>query len=452
MRIEEIKNNLQSVLQELEEARVTGIAMADDPTSTTQAMAVQMDKVSRLESKRALLQAKLAEAEGQQSDERRMTQAADEDRVQMGAKAFKSSGDFFHAVARQKSSGDTRLAEYASIKSAATGQNLTTDADGGYLVPPEYASELLTFAQSASVIYPSVRHTPVSGNRLIENYVKQDTRGDTTSSLRGRSGVLAYWLAEAAQYTASMMKFGQIDTALTKLTGLAYATDEMLEDLPALGAILADGFRDEFAFKIDDAILNGSGTNMPKGVLNSGNNALVTVAKEAEQAAATVNLANIVKMYNALPASMRSEAVWYCNQDVETALIQMLMQTGTVSSDGESAVEKVAGNIGMPIFLPAGGLTDAPNGRLFGIPLHPVEQCAALGSVGDLVLMVPDAYRWIEKGGIKAQTSIHVRFDYDETAFKFTYRCNGYPLWQNKIAAYKGATARSPYVTLAARA
>lgn len=452
MKIEDIKNSIRTARTELEQARAAGIAMADDPTATTQALNDQMDKVTRLNSKLTLLTAQLEEMEQTQGAPKNLAQIADDDRVRDGAKAFRSSGDFFSAVARMRSRPDARLVEYASIQSAASGQNLTTDADGGYLVPPDYASELLKFAESASVIYPAVRHTPVSGNRLIENYLKQDTRGDTTSSLRGRSGVLAYWKGEAEQYTASSMKFGQIDTSLVKLTGLTYATDEMLEDLPALGSMIADGFRDEFAFKFDDAILNGTGTGMPKGVLASSNAALVTVAKEANQPAATINVANLLKMYNAFPAALRSNAVWYCNQDVETALMQLTMQTGTVSSGGSEPVEGVSGTFGVPVYLPAGGLSGEPYARLLGRPLIPVEQCAALGSAGDLILMDPTAYRWIEKGGIKAQTSIHVRFDYDETAFKFSYRCNGYPLWQNAITAYKGSTSRSPYVALAARA
>lgn len=451
MNIEELKNSLRSVQAELAQERAAGIAMANDPTSTTQAMTAQMDKVNRLNSKLAILQSELADAEQQQGDAQRMTQIADEDRVMSGAKAFKSAGDFFRCVARANRADDSRLAEYASIRSAASGQNLTTDADGGYLVPPEYASELLTFAQSESVIYPKVRHTSVGGSRLIENYVKQDTRGDTTSSLRGRNGVLAYWLEEAGKYTGSSMKFGQIDTPLTKLTGLAHVTDEMLEDLPALASILADGFRDEFAFKIDDSILSGTGSNMPKGVLDASNAALVTVAKESGQASGSIVLANIIKMYNAMPAALRAGAEWYCNQDVEAALMMMLIQTGTVTSGGESAVEKLTGTMGMPVYLPAGGLSGSPNGRLLGLPLRPVEQCPALGTKGDLLLMAPNAYRWIDKTGIQSTTSVHVRFEYGETAFKFTYRCNGYPLWQNTIAAYKGSTARSPYVVLADR-
>ena len=47
----------------------------------------------------------------------------------------------------------------------------------------------------------------------------------------------------------------------------------------------------------------------------------------------------VLKMYNALIASNRGKAVWYINQDLEIVLMQLLMQVGSVSSTGASAVD-----------------------------------------------------------------------------------------------------------------
>ncbi len=386
-----------------------------------------------------------AETEASKSRIEANTVKAAIDRVQKGASAFHDAGDFFRAVANNRQRTDARLSEYASIRDQATGQNITTDADGGYLVPPDYASELIKMAQGESVLYPLVAKAPISGNRLIEHYLTGATRAD---GVRG-GGLQAYWKGEADQYTASKATFGEVATDLSKLTGLAYATEEMLQDAPAISSIIAQTFADEFTFKIDDAILNGTGSGMPLGILktgNGGNAALVTIAKESGQAAGTIVMNNILKMWNALPAYLRSEAYWLINQDVEIVLMQMLMAAGTVAA-GEASVIS-----GVPVYLPMGGLSGQPYSMLLGRPVLPMEQCAAIGSVGDIVLVVPSKYRWIEKGGLNAQTSIHVRFDYDETAFKFTYRAGGRPIWPNPVTAYKGATQRSPYVALAARA
>ena len=107
----------------------------------------------------------------------------------------------------------------------------------------------------------------------------------------------------------------------------------------------------------------------------------------------------------------------------------------------------------MPLFVPAGtGNNNTPNAKLKGLPAFPIEQASAAGDVGDIMLVdLVNGYITIDQGGIDAQTSIHVKFLEDETAFRFTYRANGAPRLRSTVAAYKGSTARSHLVTLAAR-
>ncbi len=60
----------------------------------------------------------------------------------------------------------------------------------------------------------------------------------------------------------------------------------------------------------------------------------------------------------------------------------------------------------------------------------------------------------IEKGAIKRDVSIHVRFVHDETCFRFVKRLDGQPIPTAPLTPYKGAAGEkhSPFVTLAARA
>ena len=51
-----------------------------------------------------------------------------------------------------------------------------------------------------------------------------------------------------------------------------------MDDAAALSSIIQDGFRDEFNFKIQDGIINGSGAGQLLGILNAGS--LVSVTKE----------------------------------------------------------------------------------------------------------------------------------------------------------------------------
>jgi HK97 family phage major capsid protein len=103
--------------------------------------------------------------------------------------------------------------------------------------------------------------------------------------------------------------------------------------------------------------------------------------------------------------------------------------------------------------MPANGVTGLPYGTLFGRPVIPCEQCKALGTVGDILLVDPKDYIGIEKGRITSDSSIHVQFLYDEQLLRFRYRFNGAPYTQNKVASYAKSTwYMSPYVALATRA
>lgn len=444
--IEQIRAQLADVTKQVAACRNAGIAMAADKNSTAAELQAKAAELEGLKARADMLRTALDDETERQSGNLKAMKSAN-DSIQTAADKFKSMGDFFSVVARASNREnpqiDPRLQDYMNIRSAATGQNLTTDAEGGYLVPPDYAAGLLNVAQSESVLFPEVTRVPVSGNRLIVNELDQESRENSTEDIKGRNGgLLAYWIGEAQEYTASKMKFKQNQTDMSKLTGLCYATEEMLEDLPAMSSYISQGFADEFTFKLDDSILNGTGNGMPTGVLNSANKALVTIAKEADQGGATVLLNNILKMYNAMPAKNRARAKWYINQDLEIVLMQLMMNVGATAE----------GPLGMPLFLPAGSLTNSPNGVLLGRPIVPIEQASALGTMGDITLMDLSQYRWIDKSGINAQTSLHVRFLQDETAFKFTYRAGGKPIWSNTIKAYKGGTERSPYVALATRA
>jgi HK97 family phage major capsid protein len=221
---------------------------------------------------------------------------------------------------------------------------------------------------------------------------------------------------------------------LNKLMGLYYATDELLTDAAALGSIVEMAFAEEFAFMLDDGAIRGTGAGQMLGILNAA--CLVSVAKEAGQAADSVVPENIIKMWSRLWARSRPNAVWFINQDVEPKLHTMSITVGTG---------------GVPVYMPAGGLSQSMYSTLFGRPVIPIEQCATVGDKGDIVLADMSQYLTAVKGGIQAAQSIHVQFLTDETAFRWVYRTDGQPWWKSALTPYKGSNSQSPFVTLDAR-
>lgn len=338
-------------------------------------------------------------------------------------------GSVLNAVAKSKITGnmDKRFAN------AATGGNDVVPVDGGFLVGETMTEEILKRVYDNAVIAGRCRRRPVSvGNRYVQNYIDETSR--TTGNRMG--GIQGYWVDEAGSITPSKPKLGQIDLKLSKLAGMYYATDELISDAPGLESEVQGWFGDEFAFLLDEAILNGTGAGQPQGITNS--NAVVTVAKEAGQGANTIVYENIIKMWSRMWARGRSNSVWLINQNIEPELFTMAQSIGTG---------------GVPVYLPANGIADAPYATLMGRPVLPVEQASTLGTKGDIMLVDLDSYLLIEKAneGIKAAQSIHVEFLTDQRAFRFTYRVNGQPIWQAPLTPAKGSTTLSAYVNLATR-
>lgn len=432
----ELKQNLQDVRADLRAAETEGVRLAQNRETPYAELKAQSDLIEALQIREALLGQELERVENE---------GKPKPKAAASKSAFASLGEFAQAV---RNATVNRVRDDRLYMDAATGANESTDADGGYLVPPEYADGVLDLVRGESVLYPQARKVTIRGNRLIENVLNETSRADPSTGSR-HGGVLAYWKSEAAQYTAVKAALRERTTNVEKLTAYCPVTEELLQDAPAIEGMINDLVAREFAFKVDDMILNGAGSgNVPLGVLSG--SALVTVAKESGQGAGTISYENILKMRNALIAQCRPNAKWYINQDVEMELIKLLAPTGSIASTGESAVEAIVGQTGMPLYAWPGqyGNTD---GLLFGIPVKPLEQCAALGTKGDIVLMDASQYLIVERGGVTRQASMHVRFDYDETVFKFSWRLGGRPDWDSAITPYKGTTSRSPYVALATR-
>jgi HK97 family phage major capsid protein len=345
---------------------------------------------------------------------------------------FKSMGEFFSSVVEAAKTPDDIDKRLRALK-APSGLNEAVSSEGGFLVRPEYANVLLEKLYNTGEITRRVYHMPVGAN---SNGVSIPAVAESSRANGSRfGGVQAYWAGEAAQFTGSKPSFEMIDLKLKKLTALCYASDELLADAVALESFITRKFPEEMAFKTEDAIFEGSGAGMPLGITNAP--ALVTVTKEVGQAAATIVKANIDKMYARMWGRSLQNAVWYVNQD---AMPQLL------------SLNQAVGAGGSVVFLAAGSMANQPYNTLYGRPIVPVEYCSTLGTVGDIIFADLGEYVMQDKGAAQMASSIHVRFDYDETAFRFVYRVDGQPMWRTALTPFKGTNTLSPFVALATRA
>jgi len=345
---------------------------------------------------------------------------------------FASLGEQAQAIAKAATPGgqiDPRLYDIR----AATGLGETVPSEGGFLVQQDFSTELLQGSYDVGLISSRVNRLPISAS---SNGLKLPAVDETSRADGSRwGGIKSYWTNEAALKVKSKPKFRLMELNLKKLIGVSYVTDELLQDSTALDSFLRQAFTDEIAFRTDDAIINGTGAGMPLGILNSPS--LVSVEKEAAQAADTIMTENIVKMFSRMPARNRKNAIWLINQEIEPQLFTMHLDVGTG---------------GIPVYMPANSLSGLPFQTLLGKPVIPIEQASALGTLGDIMFIDPTSYILIDKGSVKTDISIHVQFLYDESVFRFVYRVDGQPSWAAPLTPYKGANDLSPFVTLKARA
>lgn len=413
----------------LDTAKAEGRDLTDEETKVFEDLGKEIDRYKNMIEKEARVTAI--------KDELSKT-VTDPPRAEVGdtlKNKFSSLGEMLNAVKQAYSpSGrvDNRLVS-DSITNAGTGMSVNVGSDGGFMVQPQFVTMLMDSIMKQSALLPNITMIPIG----------KDSNGITLPALAETSradgyrfgGVRAYWANEGGTVTATKPTIREIDLKLSKLLAFCYMTEELSRDSSAMEVFIKKAYADEMSFKIDDAIMNGLGAGNPLGIMKCP--ALVTVAKEAGQKADTIVYENIVNMWSRMPARSRMKAVWLINQEIEPQLYSMSLSIGTA---------------GVPVYMPAGGISGAQYGSLFGRPVLPIEQAAKLGDLGDIVVADLSDYIGIDKGGLEGDSSIHVQFLYDENVFRFRYRFNGTPYTNSPIATKANASfTLSPYVTLAAR-
>ena len=318
------------------------------------------------------------------------------------------------------------------IQAAAAGAGEKIGSDGGFLVQTDVGAALIREVFAGGQLLNSVRRINIGPNSNGITMRAVDETSRATGSRWG--GVQGYWVDEGTAPTATNPTWRKVELKLNKVAALGYATDELMQDSVALGDIFFQAFTEELRFLVEDAIMNGTGAGQPLGILSSP--AVVSVAKETGQAASTIVKKNIDKMYARRWARGTSGMNWYHNVDIEPALEDLNMTIGTG---------------GVPVYLPPGGLVDAPNSRIKGRPAIATEYNATLGTVGDIVLADLSQYLFIAKL-VQSASSMHVRFTTDEQAFRVTWRVDGRPAWVSALTPFKGTNTQSPFISLATRA
>ena len=322
---------------------------------------------------------------------------------------------------------DVRLGRL-SVK--ATGANEAVPSQGGFILEPTLVKEILKPLHENGPFTRLVNKLPVGSD---SNYGWINGVDETSRATGSRwGGIQGYRLNEGALITASKPKFRRINWELKKYAVAIYATDELLADASQFSAIVQQGAAEELSFMANDDIFRGDGTGGPLGILNAG--CLLSTAAETDQETDTVVVENLNKMWQQLHPRHRARAVWFVNSDVEPQLDALALAVGTAALEPRYVTFGVDGVM-----------------RIKGRPVIVNEFSSALGDLGDIVVADFSDYLFWEKGGVQAAKSTELLFMYDESVFRFIYRCDGQTALASAITPYKGANDQSPFVALAAR-
>jgi HK97 family phage major capsid protein len=347
-----------------------------------------------------------------------------------GKWGFRSAGEYLAAVVKSSARGatpDPRLIANAPTTFGSEG----VGADGGFAVPPDFRQQIIIKVLGEDSLLSRTDQMTSSSNTMTVPI-------DTTTPWQETGGIQATWESEGGQKGQSKPSLEEVSVKLNKLVCLVPLTDELLEDAPAMSGYVNRKAPEKINYKVNKAIISGTGVGQPLGILNS--SGTVVVAAESGQAADSLRFENINNMWYRLYSPSRANAIWLMNPDTEAQLPYLKF----ISQGSGNAV---------PIYLPPGGASSTPYSTLYGRPIITSEAMPALGDAGDIILGDMSQYLSIVKtGGVRSDVSIHLWFDYDITAFRFVLRVGGQPWWNSAIARPDGQPTRGYFISLGARA
>jgi HK97 family phage major capsid protein len=227
------------------------------------------------------------------------------------------------------------------------GQNETTDADGGYLVPQILAREVIFLRDKFGVMRQNARVMGMSSDNLN---VPKNTASTT-----------AYWPAENTNITASQVTFANVEILAKKLAILTQVSSELNEDsIVDVGAALAEDMAYVMAYNEDLATFLGDGTGTYGGITgvfktiidNNGSNYIATVGNSSANWSATT-LADLRKLPAAISeyADRPGECAFYMNR----AFFQQVVCSDLDALNGNGFFDLTA--------------APGPNPTLFGNPV-----------------------------------------------------------------------------------
>ena len=300
-------------------------------------------------------------------------------------------------------------------------------SDGGFLVPEEFRSDILTLALESSIVRPRATVIPMSTQRTLI-----PTNDSTSNATTVYGGWQYYWVDEGTAPTETNAKFSQVVLDAKKLMAYSSAPNELVRDGVGFTAWLRQTFPRGLAFEEDYRFMQGTGAGEPLGFVSCA--ASVAVTAQSGQGANTIVVENLANMFARMLPSSLDRAVWIASIDTFPQLATMALSVGTG---------------GAPVWLTGGSVAGAPPMTIYGRPVIFTEKTPALGTTGDINFVDLGYYLVGDRQQLSVDESTDFLFSTDKTAYKIIERVDGRPWLQSAITPKNGSSnTLTPFVQL----
>ena len=338
-------------------------------------------------------------------------------------KDFETVADFLATVI--KNPNDQRLSGLWNDGARAE-QSMGTGAKGGFAIPKQFRNDLMRQMPQGPSIRDKATVIPAGSppdSEITMPALDQDSSSSNTNNMYG--GVQVVWVEEGGTKTETDANFKEISLKPREVAAYIVATDKLLRNWQASSMILEQLLLDARRAAEDSAFISGDGIGKPLGIRNSG--ALKSVTRNTSS---QILFADI-KAMEAVFDNSGSDQIIYTSRGAYSEFLDMTGDgggaTNVIRIDSETGARYVYGK----------QLAIAPRGM------------AALGSLGDVLMIDRSKYLIKDGSGPYVAVSEHVHFTSNKTVIKMFWNVDGQP-WLEEVIRDENDDEYSPFVAIAA--
>jgi HK97 family phage major capsid protein len=284
------------------------------------------------------------------------------------------------------------------------------DADGGYLVPETYETEILKLQYNLD---PMRRLATVRSSGSLANIPLQ------------RSGVTFGWVDELGIYPSGSPTLGRVVLSAFKNGGMVFASEEEIQDAATdVGAFVAEVGAQAMTDLESPSFYTGNGAKKPLGIFSTTEVGGITVEGVTGGVSATpvITFDNFIDIQHKLKRSYRDRATWL------------------LSDDMVKAVRKLKDSEGLYIWQPS-VVVGQPD-RILGRPVEVSDYVPSMAvSTKTIVFGDIKAYRIQDRLGMQVKRLDEKYADEGKIAWRFTKRVDARLTDANAIVTFTHGAA-----------